>query len=64
MTEPRQTRADYVYFETMTTRWMDNDAYRHINNVVYYSFFDTIANNYLMKAGDRSMSSTPANTIG
>lgn len=51
MTEPRQTRADYVYFETMTTRWMDNDAYRHINNVVYYSFFDTAVNRWLIERG-------------
>jgi acyl-CoA thioester hydrolase len=59
MTEHRQTRADYFYFETMTTRWMDNDAYRHINNVVYYSFFDTVANNYLMKAGVLDIGKSP-----
>lgn len=59
MTEPQQTRADYVYLETMTTRWMDNDAYRHINNVVYYSFFDTIANNYLMKTGVLDIDRSP-----
>ena len=38
------TRADYRHFLTITTRWMDNDVYRHINNVHYYSFFDTAVN--------------------
>lgn len=42
-------RTDYHYFEELTTRWMDNDVYGHINNVVYYSYFDTIANSYLIK---------------
>ena len=51
MSEPGQTRADYVYFQPMTTRWIDNDAYQHINNAVYYSFFDTVANNYLIEHG-------------
>lgn len=44
-------RADYRYFQTMTTRWMDNDAYRHMNNATYYSFFDTIVNQYLIETG-------------
>ena len=35
----------------ITTRWMDNDAYGHVNNVVYYSFFDTAVNRYLIDAG-------------
>jgi len=59
MTELRQRRADYVYFQTMTTRWMDNDAYQHINNAVYYSFFDTVANNYLMEAGVLDIRTSP-----
>src|SRR5262249_49139641 len=33
------------------TRWMDNDVYGHVNNVVYYSFFDTVVNGYLVAAG-------------
>lgn len=42
-------RSAYVYFQTMTTRWMDNDSYRHMNNTTYYSFFDTIVNMYLIE---------------
>lgn len=38
---PPGTRADYRYFHALTTRWMDNDAFRHVNNVNYFSFFDT-----------------------
>lgn len=47
---PRR-RSDYRHFLTIQTRWMDNDAYGHINNVVYYSFFDTVVNEYLIRAG-------------
>lgn len=42
-------RSTYAYFQTMTTRWMDNDSYRHMNNTTYYSFFDTIVNQYLIE---------------
>jgi len=42
-------RADFVVFEEIHSRWMDNDAYGHINNVVYYSFFDTAVNRYLIE---------------
>ncbi len=45
------TRAAYKHFLTITTRWMDNDAYRHVNNVVYYSWFDTVVNEYLIRQG-------------
>ena len=34
-------RAEYAHFLPITTRWMDNDVFGHVNNVVYYSFFDT-----------------------
>jgi len=44
-------RDSYRYFQTMTTRWMDNDSYRHMNNTTYYSFFDTIVNQYLIENG-------------
>lgn len=44
-------RADYRYFLEMPTRWMDNDVYQHVNNVVYYSFFDTVINHYLIQEG-------------
>jgi len=41
-------RSDYIYFKELTTRWMDNDVYGHVNNVIYYSYFDTVANNFLI----------------
>lgn len=43
--------ADYPHRRDITTRWMDNDAYGHVNNVVYYSYFDTVVNQYLMEQG-------------
>lgn len=46
-----ERRADYARFERITTRWSDNDSYRHVNNVVYYSFFDTAVNRMLIEAG-------------
>ena len=45
------TRADFKYFAPLTTRWADNDIYGHVNNVMYYSFFDTTANRYLIEHG-------------
>jgi len=47
----RSTRADYKHFLPLQTRWADNDIYGHVNNVAYYSFFDTIVNEYLIAAG-------------
>jgi acyl-CoA thioester hydrolase len=44
-------RGDYRHFLTIASRWMDNDVYGHINNVVYYSFFDTVVNRYLIESG-------------
>ena len=44
-------RESYGYFRTIGTRWMDNDIYGHVNNVVYYSYFDTVINAYLMEKG-------------
>ena len=44
-------RSGYKYFSEITTRWMDNDIYGHVNNVVYYSYFDSIANQYLIEKG-------------
>jgi acyl-CoA thioester hydrolase len=46
-----QARSAYRHFSSISTRWMDNDAYGHINNVVYYSYFDTVVNRYLIEAG-------------
>lgn len=44
-------RAAYRAFRTISTRWMDNDAYGHVNNVVYYSWFDTVVNAHLIENG-------------
>lgn len=48
---PPERRADYRHFLVIPTRWMDNDIYGHVNNVVYYSYFDTVVNQYLIAAG-------------
>ena len=50
------TRADYRVFYPVTTRWMDNDIYGHVNNVTYYSYFDTVANRYLIEEGGLDIS--------
>ena len=47
----RPSRQEFGHFQRITTRWMDNDAYGHVNNVVYYSWFDTVVNQYLIGAG-------------
>lgn len=44
-------RDDYRVFYPITTRWMDNDLYGHVNNVTYYSYFDTAVNQYLIEQG-------------
>jgi acyl-CoA thioester hydrolase len=41
----------YRHRRDITTRWMDNDVYGHVNNVQYYSYFDTVINAYLIRAG-------------
>ena len=45
------TRADYRAFRNLTTRWMDNDIYGHMNNVVHYSLFDSAVNGWLIEKG-------------
>lgn len=45
------TRDQYSWFTTITTRWSDNDVYGHVNNVIYYSYFDSVANRYLIDEG-------------
>ncbi|AWM59499.1 acyl-CoA thioesterase [Pseudomonas songnenensis] len=49
--QPKHLRRDYQHFQPITTRWHDNDIYGHVNNVVYYGFFDTAVNNYLIRHG-------------
>ena len=46
-----ERREHYRHFLDITTRWMDNDVYGQVNNVTYYSFFDTAANSYLIEKG-------------
>src|SRR6516164_11038598 len=43
--------SDYKAWRTITTRWMDNDAYGHMNNVVHYSLFDSAVNGWLVEQG-------------
>jgi acyl-CoA thioester hydrolase len=47
---PADRRAAYPHFARITTRWLDNDAYAHVNNVVYYAFFDTAVNELLIRS--------------
>lgn len=54
-----QPRSAYRHFSSISTRWMDNDAYGHINNVVYYSFFDTVVNRHLIEAGVLDVQRSP-----
>ncbi|MFZ9510154.1 MAG: acyl-CoA thioesterase, partial [Burkholderiaceae bacterium] len=46
-----EPRSAYRAFRAITTRWMDNDVYGHVNNVVYYSWFDTAVNAHLIEQG-------------
>jgi acyl-CoA thioester hydrolase len=54
------TRDDYRWFTTITTRWMDNDVYGHVNNVTYYSFFDTAVADFLLECGALDIATSPA----
>lgn len=60
MTKP--TRDDYADFYQIQTRWMDNDMYGHMNNVVHYSLFDTAVNGWLISKGALDPNNSP--TIG
>ena len=51
MKTARPARAAYPWSTKLTTRWSDNDVYGHINNVVYYSYFDSVANLFLTREG-------------
>jgi acyl-CoA thioester hydrolase len=54
------TRADFVVFREITTRWDDEDVYGHVNNAAYYTFFDTAVNGYLMEATGTDIRRLPA----
>jgi len=52
-------RDEYPHFLRIETRWADNDVYGHINNAVYYSFFDTAVNRFLLDRGVLDLSLSP-----
>lgn len=52
-------RVDYPHFQAITTRWKDNDLYGHVNNVEYYSYFDSVINAYLIRAGGLDIHAGP-----
>ena len=52
-------RAAYPHFQSISTRWKDNDVYGHVNNVEYYSYFDTVINAYLIRAGGLDIHAGP-----
>ena len=54
-----EPRSAYRAFRAISTRWMDNDVYGHVNNVVYYSFFDTAVNGHLIDAGALQIEASP-----
>ncbi|HET9695080.1 MAG TPA: thioesterase family protein [Steroidobacteraceae bacterium] len=55
-----ERREEFRVLRTITTRWMDNDQYGHVNNVVYYSYFDTAVNGYLIEASGCDVRALPA----
>jgi acyl-CoA thioester hydrolase len=57
---PIPNRADFKVLRPMQTRWMDNDHYGHVNNVAYYSYFDSAVNGYLMEATQTDTRDLPA----
>ena len=54
-----ENRNGYKHFLTIPTRWKDNDIYGHVNNVLYYSFVDTVANEYLIMEGGLDIHNDP-----
>ena len=48
---PRPTSADFPHHHRVTTRWTDNDCYGHVNNAIYYQYFDSVINAYLIAEG-------------
>lgn len=60
MTDTAPPRRDaFRHFVVIPTRWMDNDVYGHVNNVVYYSYFDTAVNFHLIEAGGLDIENSP-----
>ena len=59
MTGDRPPRSAYRRFLAIPTRWMDNDSYGHVNNVTYYSYFDTVVNEHLIRDGGLDIVDAP-----
>lgn len=59
MTDAPATRDRFPHFTPVPTRWMDNDLYGHVNNVVYYAYFDTVINRYLIAEGGLDIAAGP-----
>ena len=57
---PRPRREQFRIIRSLPTRWMDNDHYGHVNNVAYYSFFDTAVNGFLIDATGTDIRDLPA----
>ena len=57
---PHPGRADFTLLRAVPTRWMDNDHYGHVNNVTYYSYFDTAVNGFLIEASGIDIRELPA----
>lgn len=57
---PPPKRADFPVIRTLATRWLDNDHYGHVNNVAYYSYFDTAVNGWLIEATGVDIRTLPA----
>jgi len=55
-----ELRHTYRHFQAIPTRWADNDVYGHVNNVVYYSYFDTVVNQYLI---EQRVLDVPSSTV-
>ncbi|WP_372424125.1 acyl-CoA thioesterase [Salinarimonas chemoclinalis] len=57
--QPRPARDAFAVFRPIQTRWMDNDVYGHVNNVVYYSYFDTAVNGWYVDEGLLDVAASP-----
>jgi acyl-CoA thioester hydrolase len=55
----RPDRSEFKLFRPIATRWMDNDAYGHVNNVHYYSYFDSAVNGWLVEKGLLTITESP-----
>ncbi len=59
MSDDFPKRSDFHTLLAIPTRWMDQDPYGHVNNVEYYSFFDTVVNEHLIREAGLDVVNTP-----